>query len=193
MYLYKYFKFKVCLLTFEASSTSEEDDTESDLQTSRAPNTSALETLVRTACESLAVSTLLAGSTSSSDNLLDASAQQTSKDAAVVGSSRLGMAANSSSTGSNIYMASTSALNQSSSAEDAVFSAIFGQNRDTNSRSSTEEQNSRSLSKEIQESPMDLTQNSLSDIGDGEVHVLINVNHHPSGIPIISYISFNER
>lgn len=118
------------------------------------------------------MSTLLAGS-SSSDNLLDASAQQTSKDAAVVSSSRLGMAVNSSSTGPNIYMASTSALNQSSPAEDAVFSAIFGQSRDTNSRSSTEEQNSRSLSKEIQESPMDLTQNSLSDIGDGEVLIIV--------------------
>ncbi|XP_078357524.1 uncharacterized protein LOC144642437 isoform X2 [Oculina patagonica] len=147
--------------------SAEEDDTESELQTSRTPNTSALETLVRTACESLAVSTLLAGG-SSSNNLLDAPGQEASKDAPTTHSSRLGMVADSSSGGSNLYAASTSALNQSSSAEDSVFSVIFGQNRDHNSRSTTEEQHSTSPSKELQESSLDLTQGSLSDIGDGE-------------------------
>lgn len=152
------------------SCTSEEDDTESELQTSRAPNTSALETLVRTACESLAVSTLLAGDSSSS-NLLDASGQQTSKDIPSVHNSSLGMEACSSSGGSNLYTASTSALNQTSSAEDPVFSVLFGNNRDQNSRSTTDERqtyDNTSPSKELQESNLDVTQSSLSDIGDGE-------------------------
>lgn len=156
---------------FIGSCTSEEDDTESELQTSRAPNTSALETLVRTACESLAVSTLLAGDSSSS-NLLDASGQQTSKDIPSVHNSSLGMEACSSSGGSNLYTASTSALNQTSSAEDPVFSVLFGNNRDQNSRSTTDERqtcDNTSPSKELQESNLDLTQSSLSDIGDGEV------------------------
>lgn len=118
------------------------------------------------------MSTLLAGS-SSSNNLLDASGQETSKDAPTANNSRLGMAADSSSGGSNLYAASTSALNQSSSAEDSVFSVIFGQNRDHNSRSTTEEQRSTSPSKELQESSLDLTQGSLSDIGDGEVHISV--------------------
>lgn len=82
------------------------------------------------------------------------------------------MVADSSSGGSNLYAASTSALNQSSSAEDSVFSVIFGQNRDHNSRSTTEERHSTSPSKELQESSLDLTQGSLSDIGDGEVCII---------------------
>ena len=53
-----------------------------------------------------------------------------------------------------------------------MLSVIFGQNRDHNSRSTTEERHSTSPSKELQESPLDLTQSSLSDIGDGEVHVM---------------------
>ena len=154
---------------FIGSSTSEEDETESELQTSQTPNTSALETLVRTACESLAVSTLLAENSSSS-NLLDAPGQQTSKDIPTAHNPSLAMEASSSSGGSNLDMPSTSALNQTSSAEDPVFSIIFGQNRDQNSCSAVDERhNTTSPSKELQESTLDLTQGSLSDIGDGEV------------------------
>ena len=165
---------------FIGSCTSEEDDTESELQTSRAPNTSALETLVRTACESLAVSTLLAGNSSSS-NLLDTPGQQTSKDIPSVHNSSLGMDASSSSGGSNLYTASTSALNQTSSAEDPVFSVLFGHNRDQNDRSTTDETqtcNNTSPSNELQESNLDLTQSSLSDIGDGEVIHVQLLNTH---------------
>ena len=160
----------ISLHYFIGSCTSEEDDTESELQTSRAPNTSALETLVRTACESLAVSTLLAENSSSS-NPLDAPGQQPSKDILSVHNLSLGMEASSSSS-SNLYAASTSALNQTSSAEDPVFSVLFGHNRDQNSRSTTDERhtcNNTSPSKELQESNLDLTQSSLSDIADGEV------------------------
>jgi len=165
---------KMCYLNlmshyFIGSSTSEEDDTEAELQTSQAPNTSALETLVRTACESLAVSTLLAENSSSS-NLLDAPGQQTSKDIPTAHNPSLGMEASSSTCGSNLDTPSTSALNQTSSAEDPVFSIIFGQNRDQNSSSAADERhNNTSPSKELQESSLDLTQGSLSDIGDGEV------------------------
>ena len=164
---------------FIGSSTSEEDDTESELQTSRAPNTSALETLVHTACESLAVSTLLAENSPSS-NLLDAPGQQTSKDIPTAHNPSLGMAASSSSGGSNLYAPSTSALNQTSAADDPVFSVIFGHNRDQNSSSATDERhNNTSTSKELQESTLDITQSSLSDIGDGEViHVAFRVHVH---------------
>ena len=82
------------------------------------------------------------------------------------------MEASSSSGGSNLYTASTSALNQTSSVEDPVFSVLFGHNRDQNDRSTTDERqtcNNTSPSKELQESNLDLTQSSLSDIGDGEV------------------------
>ena len=82
------------------------------------------------------------------------------------------MEACSSSGGSNLYTASTSALNQTSSAEDPVFSVLFGNNRDQNSRSTTDERqtyDNTSPSKELQESNLDVTQSSLSDIGDGEV------------------------
>lgn len=80
------------------------------------------------------------------------------------------MEASSSSGGSNLYTASTSALNQTSSAEDPVFSVIFGHNRDQNSSSAIDERhNNTSPSKELQESTLDFTQSSLSDIGDGEV------------------------
>lgn len=84
------------------------------------------------------------------------------------------MEASSSSGGSNLYTASTSALNQTSPAEDPVFSVIFGHNRDQNSGTTTDERlHNTSPSKELQESTLELTQSSLSDIGDGEViHVL---------------------
>lgn len=115
------------------------------------------------------MSTLLAEN-SSSNNLLDPPGQQTSKDVPTAHNPSLGMVASSSSSGSNLYTASTSALNQTSSAEDSVFSVIFGHNRDQNSRNATDERlNNTSPSKELQESTLDLTQSSLSDIGDGEV------------------------
>ena len=116
------------------------------------------------------MSTLLAEN-SSSNNLIDASGQQPSQDASVGHDSRLGMVANSSSGSSNLYVPSTSALNQGSSAEDSVFSVFFGHNRDPNSRSTAMEgqQHNTSPSKGLPEPTLDLTQSSLSDIGDGEV------------------------
>lgn len=157
----------------KASSTSE-DDTESDLQSSRAPNTSALETLVRTACESLAVSTLLAGN-SSSNSLLDAPCQQPSQDTSVGHDSRMRIVASNSNASSNLYAPSTSALSETTAAEDAVFSVIFG-HRDPNSRNSAvEEEHGTSSSKDLPEPSLDLTHNRLSDMGDGEVQKLFKL------------------
>lgn len=150
-----------------AASSVSEDDNESVLQSSRAPNTSALETLVRTACESLAVSTLLAGN-SSSNNLLDAPCHQPSQDTPVGHASRLRIVAGNSSASSNLYAPSTSALGETSAADDAVFSVIFG-HRDPNSRASAvEEEHDTSQSKDLPEPSLDLTHNRLSDMGDVE-------------------------
>ena len=112
--------------------------------------------------------------------MLDAPGQQTSKDIPTVHNPSLGMEAGSSSGGSNLYTASTSALNQTSSADDPVLSVIFGHNRDQNSRSTTgERHNNTSPSKDLQESTLDLTQSSLSDIADGEViHVPVAFTVH---------------
>lgn len=153
------------LLIFAALSSSEEDeDNESESQTSSTPNTSALETLVRTACESLAVSTLLAGTSSASINPLNAPGQQMSKDTSVAqphGDSGSAEVAGSS-VSSNLYAASTSTL---SSADEAVFSVIFGHGREQNVTEDTvDEQSSLSASKEL-----DLTQGNLSNIVDAEV------------------------
>lgn len=158
---------------FIASSTSEEDDNESDPQTSSTPNTSALETLVRTACESLAVSTLLAETPSASINQINAPGQPASKDGTVArpnSDAGLSVVA-SSSAGSNLYPGSTSTLDQSSSADDAVFSVLFGNSRDQNvTEGTTEGQSACSLSsKELPESALNITQGNLSEIGDVEV------------------------
>ena len=167
--------YLICLpfILFKASSVSE-DDNESVLQSSRAPNTSALETLVRTACESLAVSTLLAGN-SSSNNLLDAPCHQPSQDTPVGHASRLRIVASNSSASSNLYAPSTSALGETSAADDAVFSVIFG-HRDPNSRASAvEEEHDTSQSKDLPEPSLDLTHNRLSDMGDVEVWKLFKL------------------
>ena len=162
------------ITSFTASSSSEDDDDDSEYQvSSSAPNTSALETLVRTACESLAVSTLLAGSSSGTVDTLNVPGQQTpSKDPAVARStSDTGSCqVPSSSSVSNLFPASTNALDQASS-DDAVFSVIFGHSREQNVAEGTPEGQPGSLSssKDFQESALDLTQESLQDIEDAEV------------------------
>ena len=165
----------ISIPVFAVSSEDDENDPES-LASSSAPNTSALETLVRTACESLAVSTLLAGSSSASINPLNASGQQmpSKNPAAAQPTSDIGTCevTSSSSTGSNLYPVSTSALDQAST-DDAVFSVIFGHDRvQSVAEGTSEEQGSLSSSKELQESRLDLSQESLSDIGDAEVFYL---------------------
>ena len=163
------------ITSFTASSSSEDDDNNSEYQvSSSAPNTSALETLVRTACESLAVSTLLAGSSSGTVDTLNVPGQQTpSKDPAVARStSDTGSCqVPSSSSVSNLFPASTNALDQASS-DDAVFSVIFGHSREQNvAEEGTPEGQPGSLSssKDFQESALDLAQESLQDIEDVEV------------------------
>ena len=119
--------------------------------------------------------------------MLDAPGQQTSKDTPTAHNPSLGMEASSSSGGSNLYTPSTSALNQTSPAEDPVFSVIFGHNRDQNSRSTTDERpHNTSPSQELQESTLELTQSSLSDIGDGEViHLLYLFRVHVMSLCIL--------
>lgn len=157
-----------------ASSSSEDDDNDSEYQvSSSAPNTSALETLVRTACESLAVSTLLAGSSSATVDTLNVPGQQTpSKDPVVARSTSDTGSCHvpSSSSVSNLFPASTNALDQASS-DDAVFSVIFGHSREQNVAEGTPEGQPGSLSssKDFQESALDLAQESLQDIEDAEV------------------------
>lgn len=128
---------------------------------------------MRTACESLAVSTLLAENSSSSGNSVNVPGQQTSKEnpeARANGDSGSGDLP-SSSDGPNLYPASSSALDQVPVADDPVFSVIFGHGRDENvTEGTTEERAGLSSSKELQEATLDLTQENLSDIGDVEVH-----------------------
>ena len=128
---------------------------------------------MRTACESLAVSTLLAENSSSSVNSVNVPGQQTSKENPAAradvdaGSDDLP----SSSDGPNLYPASSSTLDQVPAADDPVFSVIFGHGRDENvTEGTTEERTGLSSSKELQEGTLDLTQENLSDIGDVEVH-----------------------
>lgn len=76
----------------------------------------------------------------------------------------------SSSSVSNLFPASTNALDQASS-DDAVFSVIFGHSREQNAAEGTPEGQPGSLSssKDFQESALDLAQESLQDIEDAEV------------------------
>ena len=162
------------MTSFTASSASEDNDNDSEYQASSSePNTSALETLVRTACESLAVSTLLAGSSSGAVDPLNVPGQQTpSKDPAVARPTGDTGACQvpSSSNVSNLFPTSTNALHQASS-DDAVFSVIFGHSREQNVAEGTPEGQPGSLSssKDLQESALDLAQDSLQDIEDVEV------------------------
>lgn len=160
----------VCL----SGSDVSEDENEYESYTSSTPNTSALETLVRTACESLAVSTLLAGTSSASVDPLNTPGQETSKESpALQADGHSGSGITSSSTGSTPYPSvPPSNLDQVSSPDDTVFSVIFGHGRGQNvaEGSSNEERGSLPSSKELQETALDLTEDNLSDIGDVEVH-----------------------
>ncbi|XP_074618828.1 uncharacterized protein LOC141877682 [Acropora palmata] len=135
-----------------------EDVDEFESQAASVPNTSALETLVRTACESLAVSTLFSGNPSAQVNALNASGdQQTCKEG-----SPSGVDGNSESIDAS-SSCSHNVLDQVSAEDDAVFNAIFGNGRDSAvADGSTEEACNLSL----QETPLDLTNENLSDIGD---------------------------
>ncbi|XP_067056761.1 uncharacterized protein [Acropora muricata] len=135
-----------------------EDVDEFESQAAGVPNTSALETLVRTACESLAVSTLFSGNPSAQVNALNASDdQQTCKDG-----SPSGVDGNSESIDAS-SSCSHNVLDQVSAEDDVVFNAIFGNGRDSAvADGSTEEACNLSL----QETPLDLTNENLSDIGD---------------------------
>ncbi|XP_029186317.2 uncharacterized protein LOC114954021 [Acropora millepora] len=135
-----------------------EDVDEFESQAASVPNTSALETLVRTACESLAVSTLFSGNPSAQVNALNASDdQQTCKEG-----SPSGVDGNSESVDAS-SSCSHNVLDQVSAEDDAVFNAIFGNGRDSAvADGSTEEACNLSL----QETPLDLTNEHLSDIGD---------------------------
>lgn len=135
-----------------------EDVDEFESQAASVPNTSALETLVRTACESLAVSTLFSGNPSAQVNALNASGdQQTCKDG-----SPSGVDGNSESIDAS-SSCSHNVLDQVSAEDDVVFNAIFGNGRDSAvADGSTEEACNLSL----QETPLDLTNENLSDIGD---------------------------
>ncbi|KAK2551864.1 hypothetical protein P5673_027104 [Acropora cervicornis] len=135
-----------------------EDVDEFESQAASVPNTSALETLVRTACESLAVSTLFSGNPSAQVNALNASDdQQTCKEG-----SPSGVDGNSESIDAS-SSCSHNVLDQVSAEDDAVFNAIFGNGRDSAvADGSTEEACNLSL----QETPLDLTNENLSDIGD---------------------------
>lgn len=138
-----------------------EDVDEFESQAASVPNTSALETLVRTACESLAVSTLFSGNPSAQVNALNASDdQQTCKDG-----SPSGVDGNSESIDAS-SSCSHNVLDQVSAEDDVVFNAIFGNGRDSAvADGNTEEACNLSL----QETPLDLTNENLSDIGDAEV------------------------
>ena len=76
----------------------------------------------------------------------------------------------SSSSVSNLFPASTNALDQAST-DDAVFSVIFGHSREQNVVEGTPEGQPGSLSssKDFQESALELAQESLQDIEDAEV------------------------
>lgn len=138
-----------------------EDVDEFESQAAGVPNTSALETLVRTACESLAVSTLFSGNPSAQVNALNSSDdQQTCKDG-----SPSGVDGNSESIDAS-SSCSHNVLDQVSAEDDVVFNAIFGNGRDSAvADGSTEEACNLSL----QETPLDLTNENLSDAGDAEV------------------------
>lgn len=145
-----------------------EDVDEFESQAASVPNTSALETLVRTACESLAVSTLFSGNPSAQVNALNASDdQQTCKDG-----SPSGVDGNSESIDSS-SSCSHNVLDQVSAEDDVVFNAIFGNGRDSAvADGSTDEACNLSL----QETPLDLTNENLSDIGDaGDAEVCLPV------------------
>lgn len=145
-----------------------EDNNETGSHTSSTPNTSALETLVRTACESLAVSTLLSGNPSATVDPLNASDHQQPKESSVLGSDGNPESLDlRSSSNHNLYPSGT--LDHVSAADDAVFSAIFGNDRDHSvTDGNSEERCSLSLSKELQDTPFGLSHENLSDIGDGE-------------------------
>lgn len=154
--------YKICFyLLFLALSTLEDDDDEFESQVASAPNTSALETLVRTACESLAVSTLFSGNPSAQVNALNVSGnQQTSKEGSPSGTDGNSESVDASSSCSH------NVLDQVSAEDDAVFNAIFGNGRDSAvADGSTEETCNLSL----QETPLDLTNENLGDIGEAEV------------------------
>ena len=76
----------------------------------------------------------------------------------------------SSSSVSNLFPASTNALDQAST-DDAVFSVIFGHSREQNVAEGTPEGQPGSLSssKDFHESALELAQESLQDIEDVEV------------------------
>lgn len=135
-----------------------EDVDEFESQAASVPNTSALETLVRTACESLAISTLFSGNPSAQVNALNVSDdQQTCKEG-----SPSGVDGNSESVDAS-SSCSHNVLDQVSAEDDVVFNAIFGNGRDSAvADGSTEEACNLSL----QETPLDLTNENLSDIGD---------------------------
>lgn len=146
-----------------------EDVDEFESQAASVPNTSALETLVRTACESLAVSTLFSGNPSAQVNALNASDdQQTFKEG-----SPPGVDGNTSESVDASSSCSHNVLDQVSAEDDVVFNAIFGNGRDSAvADGSTEEACNLSL----QETPLDLTNENFSDIGDaGDAEVCLFV------------------
>ena len=139
---------------------------------------SALETLVRTACETLAVSTVLSGHSSSTNQALDATNQEVSKDfpSKELATMVTEAVVTSPNTGQNVFTTSHASQASTSSAalesNAAVLSVIFEPVRDGSVTGNTiREQMSVSPPKDQQSSALELASNSLSDMGDAEVCV----------------------